>query len=68
MPENCISRVVDGVTLVGKWSVDPKHEIITVRNAFGFGTKSTQLGGSLPQCLAMIMLRELYEDMRPHCC
>jgi hypothetical protein len=63
MKENSISRVIDGVTLVGKWSVE--HDIITVRNAFGFGTKSTQLGQSPPEVLAFIMLGELSREASP---
>jgi hypothetical protein len=63
MKENSISRVIDGVTHIGKWSVE--NDIVTVRNAFGAGVKSTQLGGSPPEALALIMLAEMYREVPP---
>jgi hypothetical protein len=64
MTGQLITRTLEGITLGGRWTVE--DGILTVRGPCG--VKSTQLGGSPPQCLAMIMLREMYEDMRPHCC
>jgi hypothetical protein len=58
MKETPISCVVEGVTLAGTWSVT--DGTVTVRT--GFGSKTAQLGNSLPETLALIMLRGLYED------
>jgi hypothetical protein len=58
--ETPISCVVEGVTLAGTWSV--ADGMVTVRT--GFGSKTAQLGNSLPETLALIMLRGLYEDMQ----
>jgi hypothetical protein len=55
-----ISRVVNGITLIGTYSI--VDDVITVKTAFG--NKSTQAGGSYPETLARIMLRELFDDMR----
>ena len=63
MPENLITRTIEGITLGARWSVDPEHDILTIRGPCG--VKSTQLGGSPPQCLATIMLREMYQDCCP---
>jgi hypothetical protein len=53
-----ISRVINGVTISGTYSV--KDGIVTVETALG--TKSTHIGGSKPASLAYIMLRELLDD------
>ena len=58
MTGQLITRTVDGnVTLGARWTVE--DGILTV--AGPCGVKSTQLGSSPPECLAMIMLRECYE-------
>ena len=63
MKEHIVTRTIDnGVTLGARWTVE--DGILTV--AGPCGSKSAQLGGSPPECLALIMLRELYEDV--HCC
>jgi hypothetical protein len=62
MNEQIVTRVIEGVTLGARWSVDANNTL-TVRGPCG--TKSTQLGGSSPTGLAMIMLREMFED---RCC
>ena len=48
------------VTLFGHYTVDTDHDMVTVRSPYG--TKSTQIGGSPPEMLAKILLRELAED------
>jgi hypothetical protein len=58
--EHHISRIVDGVTLIGAYSV--KDGIVTVKSSFG--SKATQVGDSYPYNLALIMLRELLDDAR----
>jgi hypothetical protein len=60
LEEHHISRVIDGVTMSGTYSVE--DGIITVTTALG--TKSTQVADSPPEVLARIMLRELLDDMR----
>lgn len=61
MTGDLVHRIVDGnVTLFGKYSVDAETDMVTVHSPYG--SKSTQLGGSPPQCLATIMLREMYQD------
>jgi hypothetical protein len=63
MTGQLITRTIDnGITLGARWSI--KDEILTVRGPCG--SKSAQLGSSPPECLALIMIRELYEDI--HCC
>jgi hypothetical protein len=57
--EHPISRVIDGVTVSGTFTVE--NGIVTVKTAFN---KAAQVGDSSPQGLAFIMLRELLEDMR----
>jgi hypothetical protein len=59
MAENSISRMIDGVTLSGTWSV--KDGVVTLTTAWG--RKSAQVGNLSPEGLAHIMLRELYEDI-----
>jgi hypothetical protein len=61
MAERNISRVIEGVTLRGTYSV--KDGILTVRTPFG--SKSTQgVRGSKPGSLAYIQLGELFYDVR----
>ena len=58
--EQSISRVFNGVTLTGTYSL--QDGIVTLRTALG--NKTAQLLGSDLATLASIMLRELYQDMR----
>ena len=58
--EHHISRVVDGVTLTGSYSVE--DGIVTVTSSVG--SKATQLRDFDPHLLADIMLRELLVDFR----
>jgi hypothetical protein len=57
--EQTISRVFNGVTLTGTYTL--QDDIVTLRTAFG--NKTAQSLGSNPATLASIMLRELYQDM-----
>jgi hypothetical protein len=57
--EQTISRVFNGVTLTGTYTL--QDDIVTVTTAFG--NKTAQLLGSNLAILASIMLRELYEDI-----
>jgi hypothetical protein len=57
--EQSISRVFNGVTLTGTYTL--QDGIVTLRTAVG--NKTAQLLGSDPDTLASIMLRELYQDM-----
>ena len=57
--EQSISRVFNGVTLTGTYTL--QDGIVTLRTAFG--NKTAQLLGSDPDTLASIMLRELYQDI-----
>ena len=59
MAEQSISRVFNGVTLTGTYTL--QDNILTLRTAFG--NKMAQFLGSDPDTLASIMLRELYQDM-----
>ena len=62
MAEHSISRVIQGVSLRGTYSVE--DSIVTVRT--GFGSKSTRvLRGSKPSSVAYVMLGELYDEARP---
>jgi hypothetical protein len=56
MEENTVSYQIE---FKGTWSVSDGK--VTVKSPLG--SKTTQIGGSRPEGLAEIMLRELYDDM-----
>jgi hypothetical protein len=58
--ETPIARDVNGVMIVGRFSYDPECDLLNVRSFYG--KKSTQLGGSRPESLAGLLLRELHSD------
>ena len=60
MAERSISRVIEGTTLRGTYSV--KDGIVTVRTPFD--SKSTVVRGSKPGSQAYILLGELFYDVR----
>jgi hypothetical protein len=57
MAEQLISRVVNGATVRGTYTV--KDGILTLKT--GFGTKTAKLGSWKPASLAYVILRELCE-------
>jgi hypothetical protein len=56
---NEISIKIDGRTISGGWSVI--RGMVTVVTSTG-ASKTTKVGGSDPEILARIMLRELFQD------
>jgi hypothetical protein len=53
---------IDDDTVTGTYAYDPVEEIVHVRSVHG--SKSTQRGGSTPEALARLLLRELERERK----